>query len=69
MRPVDDAERLSSLFLNVVAPRGARFATNSSHVAGDGPPGWSPATEYTFDAGVVVLHSGGAAVFWVADED
>jgi hypothetical protein len=33
------------------------------------PFSWTPATGFTFDAGIAVLGEEGSGVYWVADED
>lgn len=32
-------------------------------------PCWTPATEFTFDAGIAVMGEAGSGVYWLADED
>lgn len=53
---------------------GARFFTNGEwhddNATNGRPVGiWTPATESTFDAGVLVLHDDRVGVYWVEDED
>ena len=59
LRTAPDAAALARQFLDDVAGDDTRFATNTG----------LPATERTFDAGLVVTGSRGSAVYWVADED
>ena len=47
----------------------SRFASNSSRLPWQDGWSWDPATDQTFDAGVVVLGPSVSGVYWVADED
>lgn len=69
LMPRKTAAWLASQFLNSVGAYGSRFATNSADRPGIFPFGWEPATDFTFDAGVVAIGREGAALYWVADED
>lgn len=65
------AERLARDFVDFCGGERARFATNTEgdpHGSGPGS-GWDPATEATFDSGLVALGPEVSAVCWVADED
>lgn len=69
LMPLGTAQWLARAFLDSVGTHGSRFATN-----GEGRPmesgfSWNPATEHTFDAGVVAIGANGSALYWVADED
>lgn len=55
-------------------PGDARFYTNGEwhddNPTNGTPAGaWTPATESTFDAGILVLHHHRVGVFWIEDED
>ncbi len=67
--PEARARGLSEEFLRSFGAHEVRFATNSADSPSAFPFGWTPATEFTFDAGVVALGSAAAGLFWVADED
>jgi hypothetical protein len=73
----EEAEEAISSFLSPFTS-GARFYTNGSWEAGwtrseDGRasygPDWEPATDATFDGGVIALDDSRAAVLWLEDED
>lgn len=66
--PEHRARWLAREFIGGGSGWSARFATNT-----DGDPcangrSWAPATDFTFDRGIVVLSSSGVACYWVADE-
>lgn len=67
--PEARAHWLSEEFLRSFGEHGSRFATNIADVPSSSPFAWTPATEFTFDAGVVVLGPAAAGLLWVADED
>lgn len=67
--PLARAQWLAGEFLSSFGKFGTRFATNSQDLPHEFPFSWSPATNHTFDAGIVVLAEQGAGLFWVADED
>lgn len=46
-----------------------RFFTNGTFGRKQEAPSWSPATDATFDTGVIVLSSGMTACLWFQDED
>jgi hypothetical protein len=76
MMSVDEAKSLAEAFFRG-APTDSQFFTNASFLPGDTArtqgtvsiAGWTPTTEATFDAGIVVISSQGAAFVWVEDED
>ncbi|MBQ0946611.1 hypothetical protein KAK07_25015 [Ideonella sp. 4Y16] len=71
--PLGQAEELAAKFLQAVGTVGARYFTNgtfglprqSPHVGAS----WSPATEATFDTGILVLTPERTACLWFEDED
>jgi hypothetical protein len=63
------ARWLASEFLRGFGRYGSRFATNSSDMPDQMPWSWTPATDATFDSGVVVIGEAGSGIYWVADED
>lgn len=71
--PPAQARRLAVAFVQAAGGPGARFFTNGSH----GLPtpsvacgvSWSPATDATFDTGILVLAPQRAACLWFEDED
>lgn len=65
---LEEAVRLANEFLaHFEGP--AIYGVNSEGLPGEYPFGWEPATDYTFDAGVVVIGSVGSGLIWIADED
>jgi hypothetical protein len=60
----DQAAQLASAVLGLM-PESARWFSN--RIPGDNS--WNPATDATFDAGVVGISTEGAVVIWVEDED
>jgi hypothetical protein len=52
-------------FLTLFEGQALRFATN----AGLPPDSWTPATDATFDLGVIVIATAKAGCLWVEDED
>lgn len=67
--PEARARWLAEEFLRSFGWHGSRFATNSADSPSTFPFAWTPATEFTFDAGVVVLGSAASGLSWVADQD
>jgi len=73
--PLDDAEELAIAFLDL-APEPHSYFTNgewSGALEDDGSLGttigWDPISDATYDAGVVCVGDGVAAILWVEDED
>ena len=67
------AEELSRQFVQEFSD-GARFFTNGEwhedNPTNGRPVGvWTPVTESTFDAGILVLHDHRVGAFWLEDED
>lgn len=67
----ENANRLAEEFLNNAAPEEATFYTNGAWDKPGGPGGY---TSYSLgpsclDGGIIILHSKGAACFWVEDDD
>ena len=67
------AEEFSRHFIQEFSD-GARFFTNGEWHDDNPTNGrsvgvWTPATESTFDAGILVLHDHRVGVFWMEDED
>lgn len=69
LMPASTAAWLASQFVRAPGRYGTRFATNSPDLVGESPFAWTPATDYSMDAGVVALGPHGAGLYWVADED
>jgi len=67
--PEHRANWLAGEFVRACGTHDTRFATNSSDLPDGFPFAWTPATDFTFDAGIAVLGKTGSAVYWVADED
>ena len=67
--PKHTATWLASEFLASCGKFNSKYAINSVDLPDECPFTWTPATEYTLDAGVVVLGDDGCALYWVADED
>lgn len=66
--PEHRARWLAREFVGFRRNWGTRYATNT-----DGDPcangwSWTPATDFTFDCGVVAFGPQGSACYWVADE-
>jgi hypothetical protein len=62
MMTEDRAKELAERFLGLFGS-GARFFSNGW------PGGWNPATEATFDTGVLVIGDEQSGCIWVEDED
>ncbi len=69
LMPRHRAEWLAGEFLSSFGRFNSRFATNSPDMPHEFPFSWTPATDFTFDAGVVVIGESGCGLYWVADED
>jgi hypothetical protein len=67
--PEHRAQWLAEQFIAAFGKYNSRFATNSLDTPGQAPFAWNPATEYTFDAGLVVIGEKGSGLYWLADED
>lgn len=71
--PPARARRLAIAFVRAAGGPGARYFTNGSlglpNPSQAGGIAWSPATEATFDSGVLVLAPQRAACLWFEDED
>ncbi|MFE6649887.1 hypothetical protein ACFVJS_25215 [Nocardioides sp. NPDC057772] len=63
LMPRHRADWLAGEFIDAFGPYGGRFATNGVD------RGWTPATDYVMDRGLVVMSEIGSGIFWVADED
>jgi hypothetical protein len=61
------AAHLADLFLSQFGNDGVTYFTNGWLHEGSG--GWTPATEATFDAGVLVIGPTNSGCLWVEDED
>lgn len=66
--PLDHAASLARALIAHCGQR-ARFATNTESVPGEMPLAWFPATDATFDCGVLIIGDRARAVYWVEDED
>jgi hypothetical protein len=60
---------LADEFLRSFGKFNSRLATNSPDMPDTFPFSWTPATEFTFDAGIAVMGEEGSGVYRVADED
>ncbi len=60
---------LAGEFLRSFGRFNSRFATNSPDLPGTFPYSWTPATGFTFDAGIAVMGEAGSGIYWLADED
>lgn len=67
--PKHRADWLADEFIRALGPYNLRFATNSSDLPDTLPYSWTPATDWTFDAGIAVIGETESAIYWVADED
>jgi hypothetical protein len=64
--PAEKAAELADRFLAQFGSGGTRYYTNGKlHESG----GWNPATEFTFDAGILVIGEAASGCLWVEDED
>ena len=63
------ARDLAAAFVEFCGGDAARYAVNTNGDIKSGSYSWDPATDATFDAGVVAIGPDVAAVLWVADED
>lgn len=73
--PADRARGLADRFLSQFREQEARFFTNGSFHEKRGPKltwsgvSWNPATQATFDTGVLILGPQCSGCLWVEDED
>lgn len=63
------AKWLAREFLRSFGRFNSRFATNSPDMPGTLPFSSTPATSFTFDAGIAVMGEAESGVYWLADED
>jgi hypothetical protein len=67
------AEQLAASVMERFRGEGAKFFTNGEFKnevgAGLVLTGWDPATDATFDTGVIILGATESGCVWVADED
>lgn len=73
LMPQLDAEKLASAFVGEFIDEAARYYTNGDfgkprEEPGVGP-GWTPATDATFDTGILVVTGTRIACAWFMDED
>jgi hypothetical protein len=71
--PLPEADRLASTFVDIFESQGPTYYTNGEYgrprkAPGIGP-GWTPATDATFDTGILVLTRECIACAWFMDED
>lgn len=69
LMPEHTARWLASTFLRGFDRHRSQFATNSEDMPHEMPWSWTPATDATFDAGIVILGEAASGIYWVADED
>jgi hypothetical protein len=67
--PEHRAKWLAEQFIAEFGKFNSRFATNSLDQPDRTPFAWTSATDYTFDAGLVVMGEAGAGLYWIANED
>ncbi len=71
--PLEHAEQLAVQFLQAIPASGTRYFTNGTfgrpRESPNIGPSWSPATDATFDTGVLILGSSLSACLWFEDED
>ena len=67
--PAARALGLAKEFVGCFPRDATRFFTNGTFGRKQEAPSWSPATDATFDTGVIVLSSGMTACLWFQDED
>ena len=63
------AEELAIRFLNCFDRESAQFYTNGDFYEVNPRRGWNPATNATFDTGVIVISNSRVGCLWVEDED
>jgi hypothetical protein len=61
--PLHRAKWLAGEFIDAFGLYGGRFATNGVD------NGWTPATDYVMDRGLVIIGEIGSGLFWIADDD
>jgi hypothetical protein len=66
--PTDDAIELVSLFFELCCGPSGRFFSNGDF-SQKAAASWMPATEATFDTGVLIVGSARSGCLWVEDED
>jgi hypothetical protein len=66
--PTDDAIELVSLFFELYCGPSGRFFSNGDF-SQKPAASWMPATEATFDTGVLIVGSARSGCLWVEDED
>ena len=66
--PPAEASALAARFFERCIGPGCRFYSNSDSSPGSSG-GWSPATDATFDGGVIVVGRERSGCLWVEDED
>ena len=73
LMPPDEAADLAEAFVRSLAGEDARYFTNGEFGKPRSHPNvgsrWSPATEHTFDSGVLVLTARQVGCAWFMDED
>lgn len=71
--PADEAAHLAETFLTSLVGEDVRYFTHGEYgKLRSHPnigPSWSPATEHTFDSGVLVLNTRQVGCAWFMDED
>jgi len=69
--PLADATKLAAEFIDAFGKENARYYTNGDYGRPRSTPGasWIPATEHTFDTGVLIVASKHAGCAWFMDED
>ncbi|MEM9928153.1 MAG: hypothetical protein AAF915_31300 [Cyanobacteria bacterium P01_D01_bin.50] len=63
------AENLTTRFLECFDKESAQYYTNGDFYETRPKRGWNPATNATFDTGILVISNSKAGCLWVEDED
>lgn len=63
------AENLATRFLDCFDKQSAKYYTNGDFYEINPKRGWNPATNATFDTGILVISKSKAGCLWVEDED
>jgi cell wall assembly regulator SMI1 len=74
---IDDAEALAKAFIELFSTQNGRYFSNGNwHLPYDqiepavwAHPGWTPATDATFDGGILALGELSSGCVWFEDED
>lgn len=67
--PAHRARWLAEWFVESFGRSDCRYGTNRSMAGRRLGSSWTPATSYTFDAGLAIVGPERTGIYWVADED